>query len=318
MIGWQKKRSDILTRTMTTTINKDKLLEQTFGDFTAPNSTLAIKRSSDSSLDDLFGYSASDVEEEKEIIVVPNEFSNLFEKYENIINFKYNDVSQIEDYIIKTFDEVLSPKEIKVFHFIADQLYGGNEHKTRMGYTLTKLIQNSFNKGYNDFDLDFTEKPVLGLGNNLKGKLFRKLKIKVKGNLHNVGHGSRNLDVTIDGNASGSFGFQSKNITAYISGCVNTIGYNSKNVKCVIGEDSYNVGFCSNFFTAVLRKDLKLLPGWDFVLHGRPKFSSILVGGKVDLPEDRENYGYIHDGVTIENNRKYQKHMQEWHRRFDK
>ena len=179
-------------------------------------SNLAIKRSdSCSSLDGLFGYTASDVEEKKELEVIPSDFSEVFGLYTSCLDLSFR---QVYD---QNIGLVLSPTEINLFLQLTDIYKDHGSYPINTGPFVTRLIQSSYNANNNGFYLDITSLGPLNY-----------IAFRLKGDKNNP------INLTIDGNATPGTLANLENVNAKIIGTTHyTFGKHSKNLTLdVIGR----------------------------------------------------------------------------------
>ncbi len=126
-------------------------------------------------------YSPNKVEEEKNPVVYESEFSEIFGKYQ-IAGKKYNlELAQeIHDFIREDNEvtEVYTPGEIsEIFLFLQKVLQHENNY---VGVFVSKLIQNSYLAGNNNFSLQAISE-VFGVGACVKGMDGDVISISVMG-----------------------------------------------------------------------------------------------------------------------------------------
>jgi len=98
------------------------------------------------------------------------------------------------------------------------------------GYFFSRLIQDSYNNGYNGFVFNTQDTQIDGLGYKLQGKGERKLAICFKGDVGEVyGQESKESTITIEGNTGDYLGYYARQSTFTIGGNVGHFcGLNSK------------------------------------------------------------------------------------------
>jgi len=154
------------------------------------------------------GYSPGKVEEENEIKVADSvDYGGLFKKYKRfkeIVDFPRRPEE-------RWVDEVLSPDEINLFlqtYFIHED----NRNVTAMGLFTSRLLQNSYLGGYNNFKISMKNiPPIDSLGTCLWGCE------------------ENPLVMTIDGNVGGSFGFKAFNCRLTVNGDVDFLSHGMEN-----------------------------------------------------------------------------------------
>jgi len=161
------------------------------------------------------------------------------EKIESIMKqFKSLELYQIlegESDVIEEFDmDVLSPIKIELLAYNITTKTSKRRLKGKMpGFLLSKVIQDSYDNGYNDFKIDTRNIPLERIGDNLKGTKENPIKITIHGsNLDLLGTFSEYCVFYIKGNTGGSCGFDSKNNEFNIEGNTEYFtGSKSKNCK---------------------------------------------------------------------------------------
>jgi hypothetical protein len=196
---------------------------------------LAIKRSdSESSIDELFGYTASDVENEGKIEGSNYDFTQLLETFENSLGHLH----------IFVPTDILNPIEINSFIFETRRFQDDISYSNCLSNFLGKLIQNSYLSGHNNFHLDLTNM-------NPPDSLMRAVECCEE----------RPLRMTINGNVGAYFGSLSENIFAKIYGdCGYLLGNGSSNMNVEItGDVNFKLASSSNNFDGIINGDI----AWD-------------------------------------------------------
>ena len=149
-------------------------------------------------------YSLSPLEENKKIIVNgTNKLERMYNKYDSFLNIKYYALSDEEKtcfvrnphfrFYGVCIADVLSPAEINIF--AQSRLI--NDRSSHAGLFLSKLIQNSYAAGYNDFQITLGC-PIL-FPNYLEGKKNNLLKIVIEEGIGNGGEHLTFVDLTVSG-----------------------------------------------------------------------------------------------------------------------
>jgi formylmethanofuran dehydrogenase subunit C len=216
--------------------------------------TTAIKRNDDSgSLDDLFGYKADDVETVREVEAQDN-ISPVLGQYIDFIDSNKN-YSELE------VRDILAPNEINQFLQICKTFDHDRCTKdVSMGIFASKLIQNSYNYGYNHFTIDTSDCDKISfLGSHLEGEIANPIKIKINGSVGQgaLGH-SKNIDVIAKGNVDQEFACDSENIRGIIVGDSNSyFAYKTKNSKFIIkGNVGYDSFLLTNDVDVIVKGDV--------------------------------------------------------------
>jgi hypothetical protein len=214
-------------------------------------------------LDELFGYTPSDVENTKNVSVVADyHFDEVFEEYEEFLELNFSDL------LDNPVSSVLRKSAINPFVQLVQEKYSGSKcFSTSTGYFVGQLIANSYKHGENDFFLNLENiSPLSCIGPGMKGKKKNPLRLDVLGNVglffgdysvnlianimgdvgYSFGHSSNNFIATIIGNASSSLGSSSNNMAVAVTGTAgNDFGSFSDNLTAYVGDVIY--GF-SDFY----------------------------------------------------------------------
>jgi hypothetical protein len=215
----------------------------------------SIKRSDKSSgLDDLFGYTASDIEETKKIYVVDSNLAEVFDTYNSYLGLEKGELEDNKPTLI------LTPNEIDAF--LQETIY----HQKRENFCsktsrfLSGLIQNSYDFGNNGFNLNFTELNYFNdVGRDLCGKKDEPIELDINGNIGNAtGSCSKYLTINVNGNVGHTFGFDSTNMTSAINGDVGlNFGESSYKLAAQIeGNVRSSLGINSNKMKATIKGEV--------------------------------------------------------------
>jgi hypothetical protein len=210
----------------------------------------SIKRSDDSSIDNLFGYSASDVENENQIEVDGNSLSPVIHEYQRLLDSRELSTPKLNHKFILTPDEIDSFLQLQ-------EIFLDHEYNIRhFGKYVSSLIQNSYDAGYNGFEFNLEnveEFPYLGC--HIKGNDKNLIKIKIVGDVGcGFGTEAKEVDVNIQGNVDYFFGLSSNNLIATINGDVaHGYGISSINMTTFIkGNSKKTFGNSSENMTAII------------------------------------------------------------------
>jgi hypothetical protein len=202
-------------------------------------------KDSEKGLDDLFDYSADDVETAREIGVKGrSKVQCVIEELEEFIAKLERDNLMINDPT-----SILTPKELDVFVTVSEVFKDNVQYKHNFSHFLDVLIRNSYNEGNNNFYLDFTNLHFLHyLLHHFRAKEDNPLKMTVCGNFGSfIAKASTNVNLVLDGNCNFLFGQKSSNLTAYVTGNVGrSFGFKSDNMTAIIGGDygdNFKYGF---------------------------------------------------------------------------
>jgi hypothetical protein len=173
-------------------------------------SQVPIKRGT-SGIDDLFGYTASDVENESRIEVVGND------NFEELIQI-FSEYLVETPYYLKELDPfILNPFEINDFIQFTAPFTESDSYPRLLGIVSQKLIVNSYKEGYNNFKLDFRNLVAPSFfASDLKGKDKNPIQIEVKGDVSgNSFQYVKNAHIKVNGNVGTEFARHTENSTAY-------------------------------------------------------------------------------------------------------
>ncbi|MBI4453658.1 hypothetical protein HY636_03365 [Candidatus Woesearchaeota archaeon] len=118
--------------------------------------------------------------EDKINVIGENTFGELFREYERYMSEKGKTQKNLDD-----MTGVLTPEDINEFLLTTKRFREYNEYSERTGEFITKLIQNSYDAGNNNFGLN-TKKlktSIGGLGRNLQGYPERILSLQIDGDV---------------------------------------------------------------------------------------------------------------------------------------
>ncbi|MBI2669411.1 hypothetical protein HYX14_06230 [Candidatus Woesearchaeota archaeon] len=150
-------------------------------------------------------------------------FSALLDRYKAFLDDKENDYSEQERYnTIAYLTDILNPEHINAF-LQSTVIHGNHEkYKWRTGLFLSRLLQNSYNAGNNDFSLNTTSiEPFCSLGTLLKGTKRKPITLTINGDVGGqCGSMSTHGIYTINGDVGSSCGDYSINVTYTIIGNV--------------------------------------------------------------------------------------------------
>jgi hypothetical protein len=258
--------------------------------------TLAIKRSDDSSsLDNIFGYNASDVESEKEVMtsstVDMDKINSHMRKFEQALDSGARRYDCIDNY------HTLMPNEINLlFSSITNK---GSNHFSfpwALGEFFSNIIQKSYCGGNNDFILNTASYPGV---DNLCGKICgtkeRPIKISIKGDVNNYFASlSKYLDVSLDGNVGYESFQEAKDINLKLKGNLGKdFGYNSKNINILVGGNvDWGFGSHSKNIAAFIKGDV----GQNFGSRSINLTATILGNAKVYFGNGSDNFDAVIKG----------------------
>jgi hypothetical protein len=246
---------------------------------------VSIKRNSASGLDDLFGYSAQDVENESQVKVADE--SNVpyaldsFEKY-------LEDYGYGPDNYFSQDKLLLSPKEINTFLQLTEK-YSDNQDYKLLGDFMSRLIQNSYDHGYNNFKFDIRNLPPFDdFLDFLKGKEDNRINIKVIGDISDSSVcDSKYLNLFVEGNVGETVGIRSvENIFVITKDVGGELMFESKDSKCFVGG---NVGYDFGRNSSNLKAAIKGYAGRCLGIYARNL--EVFIKEKLGLGCDSNSYG---------------------------
>jgi hypothetical protein len=212
---------------------------------------IGIKRNSEDSLDSLFGYTADDVEHKREVQATLNlKLQEIFEHYKDHVSFPRASFTKAEIPFILTPEEINTLIQMTLGHLDIQ------EHQNYTGCYLSRLIQNSYDNGENNFVFEDVYE-ISKFGHCLRGKKSNPITLNVLGGLadysfQNLSH----VNVKVNGNVGNLFGEYSINLTALIFGDVlDNCLYGGDN-STIFVDGNVESGFvflCRNSFAAITK-----------------------------------------------------------------
>ena len=190
--------------------------------------------------------------------------SALIQEYKQLISHPARDHSwvQIEELyrLTEHIDVILTPEEIRTLTPVILFTEGESDLGFR-GVFLNRLIQNSYNQGYNNFNVDLLTIATLHVGSYLNAEEKRPLRLSVKNgkgflyaahanNLHldvnievfGYAHSVKNSQIMIEGNAATGLGNHSYRTTFHVKGNVyNALAKDAQESTYIIDGD-FEVG----------------------------------------------------------------------------
>ena len=155
---------------------------------------LYAKRELDKILRDL---NPKSVEERKKMVVVPHSLLSVMERYLELRDNCHYNCSGILEHI-SSLEHVLSPSAIETFSSLVME-YDDHHFGWIRGQVITQLIQNSYDAGFNNFNLYLIRFPGMriGYGGNLVGKKDNNIFLTIRDSVDQVGIASSAQHVTI-------------------------------------------------------------------------------------------------------------------------
>jgi hypothetical protein len=216
---------------------------------TIDSQVTAIKRSSsDSSLGNIFGYTADEIENVSDINVSTD--SALFAAIEEFKEYAINDGTRFKVKYKNKTDIVLTPNEINTLISL-EEIFNIESYSSSWASSyINTIFQNSYNHGYNDFNIDTKYlKDIDNLFQDIEAVKERPFNITVNGNLHHYAFDrSKYVHATINGNSGANLGFASRNSSLIINGNTQRgLGNLSKNLTATVlgnvGDDVGNMSY---------------------------------------------------------------------------
>ena len=138
--------------------------------------------------DFLAGYNPGELEATRTVQVVGTDFSELLRMYEKVLDGEghasYDYVGFVRNN--REVTEVLTPAEINSFFQATNRYEDHQLYSKKTGSMVSGLIQNSYNRGYNNFFLNTKNLPrISNLGAHIIGTKDDPIHISVEGNLCN-------------------------------------------------------------------------------------------------------------------------------------
>ena len=175
--------------------------------------------------DFLAGYEPGKLEEVRKVQTVGTDFSDLMEKFEQMLDsddgYSLDEMWQLVRHN-PYLSEVLTPAEINYFLQATQQHESHKNYYNNTGVILSRLIQNSYCAGYNDFMLNTKNiSRTDDLGTLLIGTEDCPLSITVQGNITNeCGNRAEYSLFTLNGTIGARCGLKAKHSTFTYNGAV--------------------------------------------------------------------------------------------------
>ena len=146
---------------------------------------------------------------------IPN-LEGLLKKYEEVLELDYLEFAEA----VNSIDQILEPEEINAFLQATIVFEDSKDYILNTGEFISKLIQNSYDKGYNNFILNTKSLiEIHSIGDKLEGAEKKPIEVTIEGNTKNLcGYRSKNAIFNIKGNTGEWCGEESKNSIFNIEG----------------------------------------------------------------------------------------------------
>ena len=183
-----------------------------------------------------------DADSGREIVVAPavvNRFAELTKKYEQCLELGYGGRGWVQNNV----QEVVLPCDINLFLQQTRDYEHHANYSDSTGYFITQLIQDSYNQGNNNFEIDVNAlKPVDNLAANISGTKERTVNIIIKGKVGNwCGFGAQHTTFTIE-KAENWCGWEAQHSIFTIEEAGNWCGKNAKHSTFTIEEAGEGCG----------------------------------------------------------------------------
>lgn len=128
------------------------------------------------------GHDAQGIDEVRKVEVVGENqcFEDLLKKFDDCINYDLGS----DLYLMECpLEDVLTPEEINQFLQMTIIYENARDYERASGQFITKLIQNSYDEGFNNFELNVNNSMEM-LGYRLQGDSSNLMRMKIFGNLN--------------------------------------------------------------------------------------------------------------------------------------
>jgi hypothetical protein len=191
------------------------------------NQTDTEIRKGKNGIEDVIGsHRGQGIDVEKTAIELPPEFEELFSRYEKVLQTGYGPAQHsmllefVHEQVSEMVPSVLDPAGIDLF-LKASVKYENTEHYTYLTAVVANvLIQNSYNAGHNDFELNLQNMPPMhALGAMLEGKAEKSLRITINGDTEDMClWAAKHVKAEVTGNADCMLGIAVSYSTITIRG----------------------------------------------------------------------------------------------------
>jgi len=162
---------------------------------------------------------AGQVEEARRISTESGHFEELEELYKRELDFKAEGHSSRP-----ILTQILTPEQVNTFLQTTVKYEKHKNYTDSTGLFISRLIQNSYDHGYNSFTLDTTALKEIDTIGYIKGTPRNPIEITIIGNTGNVcGYRTKYITFNITGNIGHNCGFESRNSTFNITGNVGSL-----------------------------------------------------------------------------------------------
>ena len=157
-------------------------------------------------------------DEKKEAKESSNDLEDLLGKFEESLRLEH--FGEYNRHINKTINDVLTPEQINSFLQTTITYENDKNYQHYMGLFVSKLIQNSYDNGHNNFVLNTKAlKEMHSIGYKLEGTEEKQIQITIEGNTGKwCGLTAKNSTFNIKGNAGDGCGRDSNHTTFNIKG----------------------------------------------------------------------------------------------------
>ncbi len=156
------------------------------------------------------------VEQEKDLVVDEDCLATLLAEYHTLIELE-GETLEHHEFVQGEYCDfptaVLQPGEINEFLQYSKKIASDELYVFGIGLFISRLIQNSYRGGHNNFELDQNGLPQINyLAAHLLGKEDDPINVEIKGDTgHSCGMESKHCNYLIEGDSKGDAGYDSKN-----------------------------------------------------------------------------------------------------------
>ena len=213
----------------------------------------------------LEGLNPDHVEEQRKINVETSAISAVYEKFQKSAETPHEYHFTAFDSIgLEWLTDVLPPELISQLWQVIS-----SERDDLSPHFLNRLIQNSYDAGYNDFVVDVREtSPPQHIGRCLQGTATRKLELAVMGNLGFMnGSNMRYVNYCVDGKVGYSFGYHAQHSSLIVDEATNWFGEETTDCTLIARRDG-------GFLTASRAERATV------IIHGEISSGTLIINGQ--------------------------------------
>jgi len=184
----------------------------------------------------LAGYDAGELEATRKVQTVGTDFSELMRKYERFLDKDSFSEDEGKQFVgcNRDITEILTPDEINSFLQATQQHESHRNYSWNTGSMVSRLIQNSYNKGYNNFLLNLKNDYFYthdNIGIHLLGTEATPLFLTIQGDVeHWCGEDAKYSSFTLSGDVGDCCGDGAQYSSYVVKGnAKNCCGLNARN-----------------------------------------------------------------------------------------